>query len=376
MNMKKSASLALTLVLGFLGSSANAVGWKSCGESGNIIKWDTNNVTLKAGNMSFPTAGAFTSSLQTAVDRINSNPSKFRFSLAFGDSSVAIDNDENEIWFTTDQELLAGAPARTLSWNYCFWAFGWHYDLLEADVIFDSNIAYTASMNKLEHSEFGGNKRPFQTTAIHELAHAAGLGHENRWYSIMGSDWNHIHVNGSTARSYLGEDGAEGTVILYGASGSFYEDLSVSNFTRVGASGEYSRHDFNLIKNAAGVALSLVPGTGVTPTKKTEPRYIVSKGQSIKFDYTVENNGKSAHTPNVAFYLSNNSTITTADILLGTTSFAVTRNQPTVKTANLVVPANLVSGSDYYIGVIIDYDNKIEENVSSNNATYLPIRIQ
>lgn len=376
MNMKQSASLALTLVLGLLGASANAASWKACGDKANIIKWDTNSVTLRASKTSFPAANAFTSSLQTAVDRINSNPSKFRFSLALGDTSVGINNGENEVWFTSDQELLDGKPARTISWSYCFWAAGWHYDFLEADVFFDVAEPYTTSMNKMEHWDFGGAKRPFQNTAIHELAHAAALGHENRWYSILGSDWNHMHVNGSIARSYLGEDGAEGTVALYGTTGTFSEDLSVSSFTKVGVKGEYSVHGFNLIKNAAGAALSLVPGTGVTKEGRTEPRYIVSKGQTIKFDYTAENNGKSTHTPNVAFYLSNNSLITTKDILLGTTSFAVGRNSPTVKTASLVIPTNLASGSDYYIGVIIDYDDKIEENVSSNNATYLPIRIQ
>lgn len=63
-----------------------------------------------------------------------------------------------------------------------------------------------------EHLAYGGGSRPFQTTAIHEFGHAAGLGHENAEYNIMGEDWTHISCNGSTYRSYVGEDANDGLV--------------------------------------------------------------------------------------------------------------------------------------------------------------------
>ena len=56
-----------------------------------------------------------------------------------------------------------------------------------------------------------------QTTGAHEFGHGLGLLHVNTEYNIMGNDFEHIHVNGSTATAYTGEDAADATVFLYGA---------------------------------------------------------------------------------------------------------------------------------------------------------------
>ena len=51
------------------------------------------------------------------------------------------------------------------------------------------------------------------------------------------------------------------------------------------------------------------------------------------------------------------------------------RNQPYTFKRTLVIPGDLTSGNDYWVGAVIDYDNALGETVSSNNATYIPIRI-
>ncbi len=366
MNMNKTLSLVAGIALTTFGLQVHAAGWTEC--NGNKITWDSNSVKLKAGVKSFVAGGAYAQALQTSIDRVNANPSKFRFSLSLGDSSLGVDNGENEVWFTTDSELLNGAPARTLKWMHCYDFFGLHYGIDETDIVFDANEKYTTSTNKADLWTFGGNWRPFHTTAIHEIGHAMGLAHENRWYNIMGEDWTHIHVNGSTTRAYFGEDASEGSVLLYGTNSGTIEDLSLTNEKYLGTSGQYSTHQFTQLFNSADAVLSSFMDAG-------ENRYFVNKGQLVKFEYTAENNGKSQKTAKVAFYISTNSTISTGDKLIGTGTLTLTRNKTATVKTSLYIPNDLIAGGNYWVGAIIDYDNQLPETVENNNATYLPIRV-
>lgn len=364
--MKKLLLTSLGLVMTFSAMSASAVGWRTC--DGNKIKWGSNSVTMRASNVSFPAGSAFGNSLQTSINRVNDNPSNFNFSLVFGDTSIGRDNGQNETWFTSDPDVHGGAPARALTWYHCYWAFGWHYGIDEVDVVFNTAESYTTSMNKTSLWAFGGMFRPFETTAVHEFAHAMGLLHENRWYSIMGSDWTHIHANGDTARSYLGEDGAEGSVILYGAQAGAMEDLSLTNFKYLGKDGEYSTHQPTQMFTSSGSVLSWFTDAG-------ERRYRVNKGQSVQLELTGENNGKTSQTVKIAYYISSNNLISTADRLIATGTVTLSRNQPATFKSNLVIPADLTSGTNYWVGAIVDYDNAVTETISVNNASYLPIRV-
>lgn len=359
-------SAVTTAVMSVASLNANAAGWNTC--NGNNITWDNTVENLSAGKKSFPPGSAMAAALQTAVDRLNANPSKFYFTLSLSDTTINLNNGENEVWFSKDPAVLSGAPAITLTWSHCYEFAGLHYGIDETDVIFDVNQNYTTSMNKANLNSFGGSSRPFQTTAIHELGHAMGLNHENRWYNIMGDDWNHIHVNGSTARSYLGEDASEGSIILYGATSANIEDLSLSNFKYLGTSGQYSTHQPTQLFDSANSVLSSYNDSG-------ERRYYVNKGQAVKLELTGENNGKATHTVKIAYYVSTNSTISTSDKLIGTGTVTLKRNQPATFKTSLVIPSDLIAGTNYWLGAIVDYDDALVETVSSNNATYLPIRV-
>ena len=367
MNKHILASLMLTGACTMAGQAQAYTTWTCLGEK---EKWSNTTQTMRGASNSFP-SGSWRDSLSTAIDRVNQNPSPLRWNKSWGDTSVGVDNGQNEAWFTSDQNLLDGAPARAfIQWDCIdYWIFGKDVEFTEADIIFDNGWNYTTSMSKSNLNAYAGSSRPFQTTAIHEMGHASGLAHTNNTYNIMGQDWDHITANGSTARSYLGEDAAHGLVYLYGTTGSSAEDLAVTHFKRTGASGEYSSHSKTRVTNSSGGSLSTVSING-------ETGYRVNKGQSVRLELTYENNGKTQQTSaDVRYYVSTNDYISTYDTQIGSHTYNLGRNTVYTTNKTLTIPSNLNSGQNYWIGAVIDADGSLSEMTESNNATYLPIRI-
>jgi hypothetical protein len=360
----KLAALALT---GIAAQAHAYTTWTCLDEK---LNWTSTSQTMRYSSVSFP-SGSWRSALDFSIDHVNQNPSPFRFSKSYGDTSIGIDNGQNEAWFSSDPGVLAGAPAITY-WQYdCidYWLFGKDVELTEADVIFDVAEPYTTSMGKSGLWEYGGSFRPFETTAIHELGHATGLAHTNNTYNIMGTDWTHISVNGTLARSYLGEDAANGEVYLYGTTTSAAEDLGVVHWKYLGTSGEYSTHQKTKVYNSSGGALATLAVNG-------ETGFYVSKGQVVRLELTYENNGKNTQSSSdVRYYVSTNDTISTLDTQIGSTTFNLSRNTVLTTYVTLTIPSTLTSGVTYWLGAVIDADSSLAEMTEVNNATYLPIRI-
>lgn len=365
LTLTKIVALALTAVCT---AQASAYSFWTC--EGEKAKWDTNTVNMRYSSVSFP-SGSWRNSLNAAMDRVNDNPSNFRYTRTYGDTSVGLDNNQNEAWFSSSASILGGAPAVAYVYRDCvdYWIFGLDNEIVESDVIFDSNWNYTTSMstgNLMSHTS--GGARPFQTTAIHELGHGAGLAHTSNTYNIMGQDWDHIHANSSTARSYLGEDAAHGLVFLYGTRSGAGQDLSVTHFKRTGASGQYSAHGKTRLTSSSGGNLS-------TTTIDGETGYRVNRGQTIRAEFTYENNGRSSQTQDVRFVVSSNKNITTFDTTLRTVTKSLGRNVVYTTSDTITIPSNLTRGRNYWVGVIIDANGTLTETTEANNATYLPIRI-
>ena len=356
------------LCLGAGSLQANAYNTWTC--LGEKVKWSSNSVTMRYSNTSFA-PGSWRSSLDAAINHLNENPTPFNYSKSYGDTSVALDNGQSEAWFSNSQSVLNGAPAIAYTQIDCidYWIFGKDVEITEADVIFDAGESYTTSMSSSSLLGYGGSRRPFQTTAIHELGHGVGLGHVNNTYNIMGTDWTHIHANGGTARSYLGEDAANGMVYLYGTTGSNAEDLGLSHWRYLGTSGEYSTHQKTRVTNSSGGSLSTVTIGG-------ETGYRVSKGQTVRVYLTYENNGKSQQSnADVRHYVSTNNYVSTYDTLLNTRTVNLGRNTVWTTYTTVTIPGNLTSGRNYWLGAVIDADRSLPEMTESNNATYLPVRI-
>jgi CARDB protein len=360
----------LTLAALTLPGTASAFSTNTC--LGEKLKWNSNTVSVRTSNVSFPVGSVWRGAISEAVQRVNQNPSKFRYSFSSDSGGVKLGNGQNEIWGTTDNSLLNGAPAVAFTWWSCYWFFGDHVHMKEVDIVFDyrSPWKWTASTNKSNLLRYGGNKRPMQTTAAHELGHGLKLNHVNYEYNVMGTDFEHIHVNGNTARAYFGEDTADASVYLYGLSYPLRQDLGVVHWRYDNASGAYSNHRKTRVFNSAGTSVL------ASYNDNGETRFYVNPGQQVKVEFTYENNGASTLSGiNVGFYISTNSTISTWDRRIGGRTLTLSRANVYTQKYTVTIPTNLNSGQKYWLGVVIDENNNIGEMAEWNNATYLPIRV-
>jgi len=248
--------------------------------------------------------------------------------------------------------------------------------MTEGDVIFDYNntaadpFEWTATRSKTALFNYTGSGRLMQGTAAHELGHAVGLLHVNTTYNIMGSDFSHVHTNGSTVDAYVGEDASNGMVFLYGLWSGAPNDLAVEHWRYSGASGEYSTHDRTRIYDTAtGAELAKVNVNG-------ETGYQVRRGQSVRAEFTYENNGKGTLTGiPVRYYISTNDIISSGDTQVGSSTFTLARDVVSTSLKTLTIPNSLSTNTNYWLGAYIDPGQTIAESDRSNNGTYIPIRV-
>lgn len=351
---------ALLLLIG--AHSANAANFlNTC--NGRPMGLPNASVAWSVSSAGFPAGGTWDTALRAAIARVNDNPSRLRMSIANNsDTSVAIGNGQNEIWFSSN--AAEASPAVAYNYYDCNTATGVGF-ISESDVLFYNGEPYTADMTvNTRLYGYGGSLRPFQTTAVHEFGHALGLAHSNSEYNIMGTDFYFMTTNAGIGRAYLGADASDGAVRIYGA-GTARQDLSLSHWKYSGANGAYSSHAKTIIGNASGVELSSTVVSG-------EKRYAVTSGQTIQLELTRENNGQSAQSARIGYYLSTDNRIDTADRQLAVETINVVLGDPTTWRRTLILPTGLPSGN-YWLGAIIDDNNAVAEQVEDNNAMYIPV---
>jgi hypothetical protein len=366
--MKARLSLAGAALACLAATPAFAYNVGSC--MGTPVKWATNSPQVYASSVSFPT-GYWRDGLQRTIDLVNQNPTPFYFSLLTDTDGLGLGNGQSETWGSTDANVLQGAPAITYWYDSCYWLFGVVSHRDEADVIFDYNSPFQWTADELKSSliKYTGTKRQLQGTGVHEFGHALGLLHVNTEYNVMGADFEHIWANGSAAHGYLGEDASDGAVYLYGPWSYNYQDVGVAHWKYSYASGEYSRHVKTGVYNTSGTALPTVSVNG-------ETGYRVNRGQQVQLEFTYENNGKDTQTVNTGWYVSSNDIISTGDRLLATnTGMVLSRGDVMTYKRTVTIPSDLVSGRNYWVGTIVDNNNAVADAVRSNNATYIPIRV-
>lgn len=346
---------------------------------GEDLRWSSNSKSLQASSTSFP-PGTWFNGIQDGVNKFNLNPSPFRYSVHSSGGGVSRGNGDSEIWGSTDQDVLQGAPAIAYSWWTCYWFFGDHVYMDEVDVAFDysSPWQWTTTTQKsgvMNYSDASVGLRPLQSTAAHELGHGAKLNHVNSEYNVMGRDFEHLTVNGSLVRTYAGEDVSDGMVDLYGTRSGAWDDLGVTHWRYSGTAGEYSDHTLGRVRSSSGAALPTFEITDPGATRETA--YRVSPGQTVRVEFSFENMGKSTRSGiDVGYYVSTNDLITTWDRRIGGTTMTLSRDNVYSPTATVQIPRDLQTGRFYWLGVVIDENDEIDEAVEWNNATYIPLRVQ
>ncbi|MEL7535231.1 MAG: CARDB domain-containing protein, partial [Bacteroidota bacterium] len=115
-------------------------------------------------------------------------------------------------------------------------------------------------------------------------------------------------------------------------------------------------------------------GGGGSPNLTPISDNISLNGSILTVNVTVENDGTaSAGASTLEFFASTNTIISNADVSLGTVSvgsLAPSANSPEVFTVDLCNVSGLNSGSNYYIGYIIDNNNDVSESDESDNDSY------
>lgn len=354
-----------TLVLLFA-QSAFSASWLECdGDSGKKLRWGGNSTSARINTISF--SGSNLTAVQRGINATNANPSPFMVNATTETGTVGRGNGQNEIYANSI------SPPGVAQMNYhCYWFFGWHYGLDEVDVVLDSDRTWTSSTAKSANTAYTGTSLPIDSVITHEVGHFLGLMHVNWEYNVMGDSWRHHHTNGSQADIYFGEDASTGARALYGNQSSTFNDVAVAHWRRTGANGEYSSHDRVRIRNSANTATL----TGITIAG--EPGFRVTRGTTVRPEFTLENNGKTTQT-NITFgiYISTNDFISTSDRRIGGGTFgSLSPDDVATTTIPVAIPSDLTVGANYWLGIIIDEDNSIAEVNGSNNMTYIPIRIQ
>ena len=378
---------AVTLI--FSASLVNAASWLECnGDPGKKIKFKGNSTTVRISSNSY--GPSWQSKIKDAVKIVNFNPSPFWINSVVENDGVGNANGENEVYYI-DIEALGVAK----SWLHCYWwedAFlgitydsGYKWGLDEVDVILDSHDdhgtphSWTISNNKSQINRYGGSNRMAEAVFVHEFGHLLGLQHVNAEYNIMGDAGNHMIAQNGKTRSYFGEDTSKGATQLYGTQNSWYRDLSVSHYRYTGVNGEYSTHArTRAFRNNGTSWVETGVFGGVADGSVIERIWEADLGELIRFEYTLENNGKQDEN-NVrgGLYISTNDWISKYDRLIATNVWPSIAAQGAAYTFlfEITIPNDLQRGRVYWVGYIIDDNNTVHEKTGKNNAAYVPVWI-
>ncbi|WP_137940072.1 matrixin family metalloprotease [Chitinivorax sp. B] len=328
-----AACFTASTLLALSAPGAMAASWQEC--NGNKIRWNNSWTNMYISTTSFPAGSVWDSKLQNAMWHWN-NVKGAGFNFYVGrdtDGTHSNSNGVNEIYLHGSE--AGGALAVTFSRYHCYWLFGWHYGRDEADIAFNSNLAW--STGAFNYANLG-SPYSFEGVSLHELGHALGLGHEDRWMSNM----NSYYPNS-------------------GPLGQFKEWDPIGD-DRIGVRSLYP--DATAETDVAGSAFKR---TGAGTSGLVSSPLSAARGSTINIEFTFSNLSTATKTFNIGFYL--------GGILLGTNTGAWGSAGATGTFSRaLTIPAWVAPGV-YNLNFKVDYDGAMGEANEGNNTQPMPRNI-
>lgn len=365
--------LASTTTQAFTVSVCNnnaTIAWREPLSPPQTYQW----VVMTYYNDRSPTGGTQHTAMVNALNRVNHNPGKITFSLVNGGNMPFIlgANNRNEI-------IIAPTVTNAFAQKWVECSTG---KLLEADIFANSNaFIATAAANQLRGH--GGSGRSMESMLIHELGHVTGFWHTGDQYNIMGDAQRHSHTNGNNVQYYVGEDLSTGLAALYGKGTQNRQDVSATTWKWAGTSspsntpsGAYSDHErTKLYEQGTDIELDFVLQRP-TGGSEFEKIYLVDPGQRIDAAFTLENNGEDFQRVFQNYMLSNDNFISAADRTLHFKLVGLNRDSVLNWKEGIYIPDDVIPGKQYWLGVMLDIDNRLTEIREDNNSASLRIQVR
>jgi hypothetical protein len=333
--------VALTLAMIIWVDSSQAYTWWHC--DGTPMKWETNRAQYDVMRCSIPEGSQRAADVIYGFDEWNAIHGMYDvFSWQWGTTEcvrISHDDGRNQVYFGVPAEMDGAVGTTYLRYTSCV------SHIVEADVAFNASAM----------TEWGNppcntyNPPGSRTTIVHEFGHALGLDHDDRFMNLMmTSDGEGKYCGNFVIEPH--PDDASGGRFLYG-SGNRSTDIGASASRLIGS------NDVDL--NDPTSTVSLCPGDSHT------------------FKWSVGNMGTEDVTYDVAWVLSTNNVITLSDIwLAGNVGALEVAGDFSTWTRTATIPATVSFGAVYYLGIILDYEDRVPERRWSNNNTYFAGKIR
>ena len=135
---------------------AQAYRYRTC--EGQPLRMPGSEIVVRSSTSSFP-PGQWADGLQNAINQFNDHPSNLFYTRINDDGVVGLNNGQNEVWGSTDPNILQGAPAIAYSRWDCFRTpTGLVARMTESDVIFDyGNTRWTTVRQKSQLFTYTGS---------------------------------------------------------------------------------------------------------------------------------------------------------------------------------------------------------------------------